>query len=120
MSQEFHPGNGHDQKLKKVFHHLKLADILLIVMPMIFATVVMVIAAINAPDSSIIPRGALILMEIAADVVFCAFYGSLALILSHVTQRNIDFRLCLVGVLSAVAMLFIPSNIYSSFVMLIK
>jgi len=94
--------------MNKVINHLRRADRLLIVLPMILSGILFVIVPIVwsiAERASGNPTeiggfnfdGLLIFAGIFLSLIFCALYGLLALVLSVLTRRNITFRVLLVG-----------------------
>jgi len=92
-----------DSERKRVFHHLKLADLLLIVLPMAFVVLSLLVLTLSIKDDSLMMGPAIAVASIILSVLFCAVYGSLSLILSLLTRRNITFRVSLAGSLLSMA-----------------
>lgn len=88
---------------KRVFHHLKLVDFLLILTPMAFVVTSLLILTLTTKDDVMMMGPAMAIASIILSALFCAVYGSFSLILSLLTSRNITFRLGLAGSLILMA-----------------
>jgi hypothetical protein len=101
MHQQSEIPSINDRVQKKVFYHLKLADILLIGLPMAVVAVSLILLTLSCGADMLcagVAVGSLILI-----FLFCGVYGTLAVILSFITLRNITFRISLAGSLLAIA-----------------
>lgn len=90
---------GDPAERKIVFHHLKLADILLVIVPMVLVTGSLVILTLNCRADMLCAGVALGSFILA--FLFCALYGGIALVLSLLTHQNVSFRMGLFGSLLA-------------------
>lgn len=95
--EQFNKTGGSALKPGKVFHHLKLIDLLLILTPMAFVMISLMVLTLSTKDDSMMLGPGVAVASIILSFIFCAVYGSLCLILSLLTRRNITFRLGLVG-----------------------
>jgi hypothetical protein len=81
MKQNIKTDAGHDLNQQKVFHHLRLADILLIVLPMALVIITLLVFTVTCGSDLMCVGVALASFIIA--FLFCVIYGALSLILSH-------------------------------------
>jgi hypothetical protein len=99
QESEIGPINNRDQK--KVLYHLKLADVLLIFLPMAFVAISLILLTLSCGADMLcagVAVGSVILIAL-----FCLIYGGIALTFSLLTRRNISFRVALAATLVSIA-----------------
>ncbi|MGC2237002.1 MAG: hypothetical protein WA584_12625 [Pyrinomonadaceae bacterium] len=120
MNQEI-KNDDYDQNQQRVYKHLRRADLILIVLPMILLAALLIVYPIVW---SVYERlsghpteiggfnfdGLVIILGIMFCCVLCTGYGFLALLLSLLTRRNKTFRILLVGIalIAAAGIISVP------------